>query len=318
MTRLPVCRASQLSAPSPSSAPFLIDQLWSDRAVGILGGEPKCGKSLLALEIAVAVATGTACLRRFAVPNPGRVLLYAAEDALLTVRQRLEGIAHAAHRPLDSLDLYVITAPVLRLDLHRDRQRLEQTVAAARPRLLVLDPFVRLHRIDENLAAEVAPILAYLRSLERSYETAVLLVHHVRKGAGRMRPGQALRGSSELHAWGDSNLYLCRRQNHLRLSVEHRAAAPPDDILLHLPQPGAPLTLGIVEPDTVNNDDHAAATPAAPRRIYDALAAAAAPLSLTQLRAASRMRTATLCETLAELLAEGTIRKHDGVYSLVR
>jgi hypothetical protein len=34
----------------------------------------------------------------------------------------------------------------------------------------------------------------------------VLVVHHARKSAGRMRAGQALRGSSEFHAWGDSNL----------------------------------------------------------------------------------------------------------------
>jgi len=31
------------------------------------------------------------------------------------------------------------------------------------PRFVVIDPFVRLHRIDENTASEVAPLLAYLR-----------------------------------------------------------------------------------------------------------------------------------------------------------
>src|SRR5215813_8969665 len=32
-----------------------------------------------------------------------------------------------------------------------------------------------------------------------------LVVHHAKKGAGNIRAGQALRGSSEFHAWGDSN-----------------------------------------------------------------------------------------------------------------
>ena len=32
-----------------------------------------------------------------------------------------------------------------------------------------------------------------------------------RKAAHRLRDGQALRGSSEFHAWGDCNLYLRRR-----------------------------------------------------------------------------------------------------------
>jgi AAA domain len=52
--------------------------------------------SFLALDLAVAVAAGVPCLRRFAVPDPGRVLLYAAEDAHPIVRRRLEAIAAGA------------------------------------------------------------------------------------------------------------------------------------------------------------------------------------------------------------------------------
>ncbi len=91
----------------------------------------------------------------------------------------------------------MITAPTVRLDVERDRDALTETVAKLRPRLLVLDPFVRLHRIDENLSGEVAPLLAYLRELQHRYHVAVVLVHHARKGGARMRAGQALRGSSE-------------------------------------------------------------------------------------------------------------------------
>ena len=119
---------------SPPRAPSTAG--WStpveERAVGILGGEPKCGKSMLALEIAVAVASGAPCLRRFAVERPGRVLLFAAEDAPGIVRRRLDGICHAAQLDLAALDLHLITAPVLRLDLATDQARLEDTVKAAR------------------------------------------------------------------------------------------------------------------------------------------------------------------------------------------
>jgi len=41
-------------------------------------------------------------------------------------------------------------------------ERLAQTVEHLRPRLLIFDPFVRLHRIDENISGEVAPLLGYL------------------------------------------------------------------------------------------------------------------------------------------------------------
>jgi len=51
------------------------------------------------------------------------------------------------------------------------------------------------------------------------------MVHHSRKGAGAARAGHALRGSSEFHAWGDSNLYLRRdSDDRLTLTGGHRAA----------------------------------------------------------------------------------------------
>ena len=102
--------------------------------VGIIGGESKCSKSFLALDLAVAVAAGISCLRRFAVTRPGRVLFYPAEDALHVVRRRLEGICVAAGISLAGLDVQVITAPSLRLDLEVDRARLDETIARLKPR----------------------------------------------------------------------------------------------------------------------------------------------------------------------------------------
>src|SRR6202045_4821126 len=225
---------------------WLVTGLWSEQAVGIVGGEPKCCKSFLALDLAVAVAAGVPCLRRFAVPRAGRVLLFAAEDALHIVRRRLEGISAAAGVALANLDIQVITAPTVRLDLDADRRNLAETVAKLQPRLLILDPFVRLHRIDENASGEVAPLLAYLRALQRRHAVAVLVVHHAKKGAGRVRAGQALRGSSEFHAWGDSNLYLRRRgDDELILTVEHRAASPMPPVTLELAQRANALALEV-------------------------------------------------------------------------
>ena len=290
----------------------MVTDLWSADAVGIVGGEPKCCKSFLALDLAVAVASGTPCLRRFSVPQPGRVLLYAAEDALHIVRSRLEGICAAAGIGLRDLDVHVITAPTVRLDLPADRARLEQTVADLAPRLLVLDPFVRLHRIDENASSEVAPLLAYLRELQRRYSLAVLLVHHAKKSGGRLRAGQALRGSSEFHAWGDSNLYLRREGPKLTLTVEHRAAPSTPAIELELISRNNALALEVVT--------------AAPRetqgsksideRITAALIDASRPLSISQLRPLCRVRKATLCERLTVMTAAGHLRRDADGYRI--
>jgi hypothetical protein len=309
---LPVCRASQLHE-QPSEKRWLIEGLWADMAVGIVGGEPKCCKSFLALDVAVSVASGAACLRRFAVRQQGPVLLYAAEDALDVVRRRLLGIANAAGVDFETLDVHVITAPSLRLDDEHDRAHLDHTMAAIRPRLLVLDPLVRLHRIDENVSAEVAPLLAYLRDLQRAHEAAVLLVHHAKKGAGHIRAGQALRGSSELHAWGDSNLYLRRHKDALVLGVEHRAAPAMRDLQVALLGDEQHLALGVVEEPAANDREQTQRPVSVADRVVEALTAARAPMTWRTLRDACRVRASTFAEVIRDLERQQTIlRSPDG------
>jgi hypothetical protein len=308
MSALPVEQAYQLAERAEEQR-WLVTDLWSEQAVGIVGAEPKCCKSFLALDLAVAVASGTPCLRHFAVPHPGRVLLYAAEDALHVVRRRLEGICAAAHLRLQDLDVHVITSPTVRLDLPADRTRLERTVEQYRPRLLVLDPFVRLHRIDENASGEVAPLLAYLRALQRQHSLAVLVVHHTRKSAGNMRAGQALRGSSEFHAWGDSNLYLRRAGQELHLTIEHRAAPSPPNIALELAQRGEALALEVVQATAAK----APPPSSVDERITTALTNAKRALPFAELRALCRVRTVTLYKRLSALIDAGhLVRSAEG------
>lgn len=285
---------------------WLIEDLWSEEAVGICGGEPKCCKSFLALAMAVSVASGRPCFGRFAVTQPGPVLLFAGEDALHEVRRRIKAIARSVGVDLDTLEVYVITTAVLRLDRHDHRAALEKTVASIKPRILILDPFVRLHRIDENVSAEVAPLLASLRDLQRGYHTSVMVVHHSRKGAGHARAGQALRGSSEFHAWGDSNLYLRRKDGGLWLTVEHRAAAAMNPIRIELSKKEDALALEIVSgPATTPTPT---ALPAA-KRIELALTQSQGPMRATTLRKQCKIRTETLCEILSKMVETGRVMK---------
>jgi hypothetical protein len=318
MTILPVETAYNL-ATKPAAQRWLIEELWADGAVGIVGGEPKCCKSFLALDMAVSVAAGIPCLRRYRVARRGRVLLYAAEDPLHAVRDRIDGIARASDVNLETLDLHVITAPSVRIDQERDRARLAETVATLKPVLLLLDPFVRLHRVDENVSSEVAPLLAFLRELQRKYSVAVAVVHHAKKGAGKAREGQALRGSSEFHAWGDSNLYLRRNGERLTLSIEQRAAPSGGGILLKLNGPPDAVALSVMEDQTPDPDPVPPGTtsPSDPSdHIRLVLAAAEAPVGLTALRRLCRIRTQRLTEGLNALISDGLVEKTPAGYRL--
>ena len=93
----------------------MVEQLWEKSSVGVIGGAPKCSKMWLGLDLALSVATGTACLGKYAVSRSGPVLIYLAEDALTMVRQRVEGMACHRGRELTSVRHpcdYGLVAPV--------------------------------------------------------------------------------------------------------------------------------------------------------------------------------------------------------------
>lgn len=214
---------------------WLIEGLWGASCVGLVGGAPKCFKSWTALEMAVSVASGTSCFGKYPVPERGKALLYLAEDSLPVIRERVSALAGHRGLGIDGLDVHVITVGRLRLDLESDQARLFETTKSHRPKLLVLDPLVRLHGLHENDASEVSALLSYLRSLQRELDLSLVLVHHTRKNhAPGLQAGQGLRGSGDFWAWSDSALYLRRVRGALLVTIEHRAAASPDPVGLRL------------------------------------------------------------------------------------
>lgn len=300
---LPVVRVGQIER-EPNTQRWLIDQLWGAASVGVIGGAPKCSKTWLGLDMALSVATGTPCLGQYAVPEPGPVLVYLAEDSLAIVRERVEGMVR--HRGLDlhAVPIHVITTPTLRLDRDPHRDQLFETAKRLRPRLLLLDPLVRLHGVDENHATEVAELLGYFRSLQRELDLALILVHHTRKNAGGgVAAGQTLRGSSDIHAFGDSNLYLRRTQQRIMLSSEHRAAPASPPVYLELMATDTDRTHleVIAEP---RNDDRRSLQ----QQVLDQLVDQRV-VTRAKLRDTLSVRNERLGETLEALEKEGQIRR---------
>lgn len=310
---LPVVRAAQLEDVTPQRR-WLVDTLWARAAVGIIGGAPKLGKSWLGLDLALSVASATPCLDTFHIHQPGPALLYMAEDADANIKDRLRGLCRHRRIDLEDIPVYLITAPTLRLDRDDDQQRLHNTVARMHPRLLLLDPFVRLHNINENDAGEVSAILAYLRQLQRAFNLAVIVVHHSRKNGRPGGAGANLRGSNDFHAWSDSSLYLHYQNNKLILTPEHRAAPAPQAMPIRLndDQDADQTHFEIVD----HND--ADLYPPAAANLEDNIIAALQkqPRTRDQLRAALRVRNQSLGNALQRLQHHGLVARHNNRWAL--
>jgi biotin operon repressor len=283
---------------------WLVDGLFLKAGAGILGGAPKTGKSFFALDLCVAVASQTACADRFVVSAAGPVLLLCAEDPEAVVVARLKALCRPRGRSLAELPIDVIDEAVRLPD---GIDRLAATLALRRPSLLLLDPLIRLHRADENSAAEMSIILDGVRNLARGSGTAILLVHHTRKAAASSS-GAALRGSSDLAAFGDTNLFLRKlgqgMGTDLELKIEHRAAASPPPYRCQLAVDGDAAARFRA---AGQGHGHTGSPDPIDAVLLAALAGADEPLSSAALRKKLGVRNQTVAEALARLRDQGRV-----------
>ena len=271
----------------------------------------------MALDMAVSVASGSPCLGTFPVHRPGPVLLYAAEDSTAALRAPLETLAQNRSLDFQRLDVRVITADSLRLDLSTDQNRLDATVTLHRPVLLVLDPLIRVHMLDENVSGQVAALLGYFRSLQRRMGVAIALVHHARKNVSPAAgAGYSLRGSSDLYAWLDSFLYLRNNDDHLTLSAEHRSAPALGPLHLELADSCSPndgIHLKLADPARA---DHSPPEDPLRSRILELLANCDQPCTANDLRSRLQVRNQRVVEALRQLSSQGKVQRLARGYAL--
>jgi DNA-binding MarR family transcriptional regulator len=302
---LPTARVAELPT-GDDHADWLVRHLWGRAAVGFLFGVPKSAKTWLGLDMAVSVASATSCLGRFPVEDPGPTLGYLAADPPHHVRARITALCEHRGLSVADLDLQVITEPSLRLDVPEHLDRLKATVAAIRPRMVLLDPFVRLHRCYENDAQEISGLLGDLRDVQREFDVAIVLVHHARKRTAQS-PGEALRGSSDLYAWVDSAAHMAKLEDgRLRLTVEHRSAPAPEPIVVELTS-RADGTCTHLQVLGAIADQPEKPTDTLSERVIHTLRARGQPTTTSALRDELQVRNQTIKKILDDLERQSTI-----------
>ena len=99
MSMLPVKRAAEITESPPQQ--WLVESLWTQQAVGVLCAQPKSGKSWLAQDFAVSVASGTPVLDRFAVPDKGSAGLVTKPVPMSVTQSEPDRARCARSRVLD-------------------------------------------------------------------------------------------------------------------------------------------------------------------------------------------------------------------------
>jgi hypothetical protein len=287
---------------------------------GILfvGGEPKVGKSLLVANLALSLAAGVGRLG-FPIPGPRRVLVCQFELPVAQFVSRLAVMRRALGATADERLLVDTRASGHLLSAAPGLGHFLEAAKAAAAEVIVLDPLYSAHDQDENDTRAMASLCQSLLRLRDASRAALVVVHHVRKSIGRHEIGSAFRGSSALHAVGDSYVLLTRPSPQLatvELRFQFRYAAPQPPRLLEL----NPQTLWF------SSVASSSGTAAAPRRkvvredITQAFAQAGNPARYTDLRGQIMQLTECSKRTaqvaITEACRQGWIIPSDGQYRL--
>lgn len=243
----------QTELPPPA---WMVDGIWSDRSHGIIAGEPKSYKSLIATEIAVAVASGCKAMGVFDVEVTGPVLIVQEENTPWLMQSRLRkieyarGVSGSAHidkatgqltlRQADDVQIELLNQTGFDLTDPSHLEMLERKVQVTRPALIILDPlYMMLGDADENSVRDMRPILQWLLQLKVRYGTGIVLVHHYSKQGQTPRVGgQRMLGSMAFHGWVESALYIEKPEPEnphlIKVRREHRNAEPQGSIELEI------------------------------------------------------------------------------------
>ena len=193
--------------------PWLVDGLITRGGIATLGAEPKSGKTWLAVEIAVAVASGQPVCGKYSA-RKGRVAYFFAEDLAVQVRNRIRALAAGHGIAVDKLgDLFVCPRGKF-LDVTKDED-LAWVVASCRELgkidLLILDPLRDIHSAAEDKSDEMSPVMRRLRLVAELLGCTVAVAHHKSKSnadSAKRRGGQQMRGSGAVHGSTDSGIYF--------------------------------------------------------------------------------------------------------------
>src|SRR5271154_96703 len=231
-----VLSLAQLLAEQPATPPagWIEPGLLPPQGILFVGGEPKVGKSLLVANLALALAAGKD-RAGFRIPAVRRVLVCQFELPTPQFVSRLAAMRRSVGAAADQ-NLFVDTRAIGHL--LSAPQGLSHFLNAARKaaaEVIVLDPLYSTHDQDENDTRSMAALCQSLLRLRDASKAALIVVHHVRKSITRFEIGSAFRGSSALHAVGDSYMLLTRPSPQIptvELRFQFRyAAAPPSRLL---------------------------------------------------------------------------------------
>jgi RecA-family ATPase len=259
---------------------FLVESLYTRHGFSVMWGPPGCGKTFLALDVALCVATGQD-FHDMSVEQGS--VLYIAGEGVGGIGKRVK--AWIENRGVgvneNELPFYVLPTAV-DFTNPADVEKLSATIQLLEERaggfsLIVVDTVARaLLGADENSATDIGKFVKSCDVLKQTYNTALIGIHHSGKDGSK-----GMRGSSALLGAVDTSIQIKKSGAQITMTTEkQKDAEPADDYFFEMQS---------AEVGTIGGE-----TSVYLRRLTaDEVAAGKTTLNETQLKAMNCLRDAT-------------------------
>jgi putative DNA primase/helicase len=225
---------------APDEIDWLVDGIIPVGTRGLMIADAKTGKSPLALDLALALASGSSWLGHV-VPKRRRVAIISREDAPQETARRLRlfQAGTAARTEYNWGQIWVNTSeqsPEFLLDRIDEVDALIKELQMEQFDLAIFDVLRELHTGDENDNTVMAAVLASLKRIQSEAHCAILLLHHLSKmqSANIFRDA---RGAGAIHGWTEWGVGITvadetapRREWIRKVDFELKYACPADPV----------------------------------------------------------------------------------------
>ena len=216
---------------------FAIENTWPYRASGMLGGDSGIGKTWLAIEMGLALSTGTPFLGKYHVKRKYRVMVWEEEEPRTREKRRnvqlLKGRGRARAQCEKSLTFLV--GHGLKIDSREGLEILRREIESFRPEFIIVGNLREIHLKDENSHA-MAHVRDAFRTFTRDFGCAFIVIHHYRKAQeGQSKRGsQMLAGSGIWAAWCEAWMWCTpgRTEDVMILEVGSKDASEGKQIIV--------------------------------------------------------------------------------------
>lgn len=204
---------------NPLQREFLVEGLIPLGVSGLFNGPGAIGKTTFAMQLGASVATGTPFMDHDV--QQGEVLMYLSEDDQCEISQRLHRIREALPdsdkdalmsnlkilpRPATDMPFFEYSPSSRDAAITANFERFFRVAQELKNlRLIVIDSYTRINRLDEIQHSHASFTAAWLDALAQETGATVLLIHHPPKSGS-----SASRGSSALPNALRFSATLCR------------------------------------------------------------------------------------------------------------